>query len=175
MPTFPTCCTAKPLAPEQIDQAFPLVRLLAPTLSLEHWRRYARAMMQPPTATGGCGGIIVLADAAGYLFGLFSYVSRLDLLHGPTLQVDDLVVPHLVECGQATQVLEREMRDIARRFDCRGIRVRLARPSEPEGNVARFLGTSGYQAEGTTWCRTLPATPEKPQPGAGMRLEPDPR
>ena len=160
MPTLPTRCTAQPLAAEQIDQAFPLVRLLAPTLSLEHWRRYARAMTQPHSAAAGRGGIVVLADAAGYLFGLFSYVDRLDLLHGPTLQVDNLVIPHLLECRQATQVLEREMRDIARRFDCRGIRVRLARPAEPEGGVARFLATSGYRAEGTTWCRTLPATPE---------------
>ena len=159
MPKFPTCCTAKPLAAEQIDQAFPLVRLLAPTLTLEHWRGYARAMTQPPSATAGRGGIVVLADAAGYLFGLFSYTNRPDLLHGPTLQVDNLVILHLVECREATQVLEREMRDIARRLDCRGIRVRLSRPpaAEPEGDVARFLGASGYQAEGTTWCRTLPA------------------
>ncbi len=160
MPTLPTCCTAKPLAAEQIDQAFPLVRLLAPTLTLEHWRGYARAMTQPSSAAAGRGGIVVLADAAGYLFGLFSYVNRLDLLHGPTLQVDNLVIPHLVECREATQVLEREMRDIARRFDCRGIRVRLARPSTAEPDMARFLGTAGYRAEGTTWCRSLPATPE---------------
>ncbi len=160
MPRIPNCCTAKPLAAEQIDQAFPLVRLLAPTLSLEHWRGFARAMTQPPSASAGRGGIVVLADAAGYLFGLFSYVDCPDLLHGPTLQVDNLVIAHLVECREATQVLEREMRDIARRLDCRGIHVRLARPpaAEPEGDVAGFLRASGYQAEGTTLCRTLPAT-----------------
>jgi len=160
MHTIPTCCTAKPLAPEQIDQAFPLVQLHAPTLTLEHWRNYARAMTEAPPENAGCGGIVVLANAAGYLFGLFSYVNRLDLLHGPTLQVDNLVIMQLVECRESAQVAEHAMRDIARRHGCRSIRVRLSRPpaAKPEGGVARFLGASGYQAEGTTWCRTLPVS-----------------
>lgn len=159
MPTPSITCTAKRLAREQIDQAFPLVQLLAPKLSLGQWRENARALTQASPTPHAPHGIVVLMDAAGYFFGLFSYVGGLDLLHGPTLFVDNLVILHFVECGESSRLMEREMQEIARRLDCRSIQVRLVRalPSATGGGLSRVLAETGYRADGTTWWRTLPA------------------
>ncbi len=128
--------------------------------------RTSAAGRQPKWGTGtasaspGREGIVVLEDSAGYLFGLFSYADGLGLLHGPTLRVNNLVIPHFVACGEATGLMECAMQDIARRLDCRAIHVRLARSlgNAPKSGLARLLESSGYRAEGPTWCRVLPTT-----------------
>ena len=158
MSTPPTKSIAKPLASVKVDLAFPLIQLLASRLSLEQWRTYVRAMTDSTSPLQARKGIVVLEDASGYLFGLFSYVDGLELSHGPTLRVDNLVVPHLVDSGEAAGLMEREMRDIARRLDCRAIHVHLANlhGTKPSSALARFLNTAGYRDHGTIWCRTLP-------------------
>ncbi len=161
MPVPPTRCVAKPLTAEKFDLAFPLIQLLAPALTLEPWREFAGAMTDSMSALPGHHGIVVLEDAAGYVFGLFSYTDGLDPMHGPTLRVENLVVPHFVEGREATGLMEREMHDIARRLDCRAIVVHLTPPpgTEPRHGMARHLKATDYRVEGTVWWRILPATP----------------
>ncbi len=156
----PAHCVAKPLSAEKFDLAFPLSQLLAPELTLERWREFADAMTGSMSAPSGHHGIVVLEDSAGYVFGLFSYTDGLDLMHGPTLRVENLVVPHFVEGSEAAGLMEREMHEIARRLDCRAIVVHLA-PSpgtEPRHGMARYLEAADYRVEGTICCRILPAT-----------------
>jgi hypothetical protein len=83
-PMFPSY-TIKPIAKEGVDRAFPLMRAVAPDLSLQEWREYCR--------NGGQREETVLAiNASGYVKGLCVFSVRDHGRYGRLLDVPIFVV-----------------------------------------------------------------------------------
>lgn len=110
---------ARPLSPDQVDQAWPLVQAMVPGIDLQRWRSYVEAAApimdsaafddivtvqdHPALAAEGVGqGPTLAADVPptgmmtlqerGYIHALFRYTAADTLAHGRTLIVDDLMV-----------------------------------------------------------------------------------
>lgn len=164
---------AKPLGRRQIDQAFPLVRVLDPDVGVDRWRAFAAAVVTGGTledgapfslftplpeeiqndsdATPGLTGIMTIQDDQGYIHGLFSYFVKQDLHQGRVLSADNVIVLDMVDTAAAAAALLRAMDRTARALDCAAIHTYL-----PESDTAQ----PDYCATITQYCRE-----------AGHRLE----
>ncbi len=110
-----------PLPASRILQAYPLIREAAPEVTLDQWRRYARALARRRPKPGG--GIVALRCENGYIRGLFSYRIVPDLVRGRTLVVDCLVASTLFSPAEVVDTLLAEIERIARRHRCAEMRA----------------------------------------------------
>ena len=78
------------LTPDQVVQAYALVRLVASDLSLDVWRRFARQRLSRVETQ--VGGIHAVQDQRGNILGLASYTADASLEDVRTLTVDNLVI-----------------------------------------------------------------------------------
>jgi len=145
-----------PLRASLLLQAYPLVREAAPEVTLDQWRRYARALIRPPR--GRQSGIVALRCENDYLRGLFSYRVVPDLVSGRTLVVDCLAVSTLFSPGEIADALLAEAERIARRHRCATLRA--AFPTRAE-EIEEVLARRGFDPCGS--CRLKPLGPS----GAG--------
>ncbi|WP_448203693.1 hypothetical protein [Azospirillum sp. sgz302134] len=133
---------AKPLGQRQIDQAYPLVRAIAPDLAVEQWRAFAAALIgsvdtpAPSADTMPADtkptGIMTVQNARGYLHGLFSYAIEEHLRHGRILAVENFVVLDLFDATGPAEALLHAMDVLARGLGCTAIHTTL-----PEGLAGR--------------------------------------
>src|SRR3990172_1121619 len=104
----------RPLAPERVDQAFPVVRVVNRRLGLDDWRAYAQAL----AAAGRLDaprGVVTAETEDGYIHGLFSYVVVPNLWSERTMFADLFVAVGLRGGADAAHVLLDAMEEIARR------------------------------------------------------------
>lgn len=73
------------LQEDQLDQTLPLVRMAAPLVTGERWRRFARAL-----ADHG-GGILAALAGDGRPHGVAAYRTEESLIHGSVLRVEPMV------------------------------------------------------------------------------------
>ncbi|MBX6321331.1 MAG: hypothetical protein IRY94_05850 [Rhodospirillaceae bacterium] len=111
------------LSHQQIDQAFPLVQLAEPGLSLERWRAFAGCMARDDPAGFAAGTppercVVTAQDTAKYIHGLFCYRLREDLLADRTLKVSHFCVCSLVDPAGVTEALLRAIDILAGRLGC---------------------------------------------------------
>ena len=150
---------ARSLTPEQIPQAFPLISVTAPGLSLERWEDYASSFFGPsgPAMTGE---IVTVQNAEGYIYGLAICNPRPDLCHGRILEVENFVSLDLTGGRRAASVLLKAAEDRARAWDCACICISLLGidNSEPcaRGHPAVLLfQTAGYVGESKRLAKSL--------------------
>jgi hypothetical protein len=154
--------TARAIAPERADAAYPLARIAAPHLAIEGWRRLvARIGTGAPTSPLGLG-ILVAEDPHGYIHGLGIFHPAVDLDHGCTVLEAELVVPALFDpCPVAVALLE-QLRAEAERCVCPAIRIHLPAPDAAWSGhahaLAAALAGAGYDATAPVmrWRLTLP-------------------
>lgn len=129
----------------KIDLAYPLVRELKNDLTLETWRAYAGAYLEPKTVNTHHRGIIV-AEYRNYIRGLLCYDVLSDLVDLTTLSVRDVIVPGIPSGQPAARSLLQHLFAIAGAHGCGAIRVDLTEPmkwlarewSDPQGELFRF-------------------------------------
>ena len=112
---------------ERIDQAFPLVRDLAPDVDLARWHRFAEALAAQQSngefdTLSSPGGVMV-AERAGYIRGLFTYQVLPDLEHERVLLVQNFIVLEVVRREAAAKALMTAAVDLARDLSARAIHV----------------------------------------------------
>jgi len=115
---------ARSLTPEQIPQAFPLISVTAPELSLERWADYAASFIGP-SGSAMPGEIVTVQNAERYIFGLAICQPRSDLYEGRILDVENFVTLDLTGGRRAAGVLLKAAEDRARAWDCGCICVSL--------------------------------------------------
>jgi hypothetical protein len=138
----------RPLAPERIAQAFPLVMALDPGLTLDRWAHYVapsiRSLEAPEPRE-----ILTAQNKQGYIHGLASCRMRRDLRHGRVLEVENFVSLDLTGNKLAAQALLKGMEDLARDWNCRHICLSLLDPRmrdylrdahRPAGDLFDFAG-----------------------------------
>lgn len=155
---------AKPLGRRQIDQAYPLVRAVAPDLTIDRWRAFAASLIGPakasePDAPAPRTGVMTVQNARGYLHGLFSYVVEEHLRHGRILAVDNVVVLDLFDMTGPAETLLRSMDALARGLGCSAIHTMLpegcAGGPETGGSLFSCFRSEGHRAETLRMCKPL--------------------
>jgi hypothetical protein len=147
----------RPLDRNRVVQAFPLVRLTEPTLSLDDWCDFAEAYLvpgQPPER-----GVLVVQDGQGTLFGFLVYRVDMDLGHGRTLLVEHLVAQDLLATRRreiATALLQAAAK-LAPPLHCRAIHTLVPVNQLPfrQGWMAELLSRQGHHAEQVRLCKPL--------------------
>jgi len=117
----------RPLAPERIAQAFPLVMILEPGLTLDRWSHFAatfvRSLDLPEPRE-----IITAQNEQGYIHGLASCRLRYDLRHDRVLEVENFVSLDLTGHKCAAHALLEGMEALARDWNCSHICLSLLNP-----------------------------------------------
>lgn len=105
--------------PGVIAQAYPLVRMTAPEVTLEQWREHAGRLF----ATGG--GILAVSAGDSSLLGLATYRPEEDLRHGRVLRIDTIVTFELSHTSPARQALCEGLDRLARELGCSAVTLTL--------------------------------------------------
>lgn len=147
---MPETPSAIPLRLEGVDQAYPIVHTRHPALSMDEWRRYARALIAAADPVRG----VMTAQHGGYIRGLFCHWSECSLHHGDTLIVDNLTVMDLFYPNGAAQALIEAMEAMAGQFNCRAIRTLL--PDQLPQALHGRLEAQGHRMSEVVLCKAMP-------------------
>ncbi len=151
---------AVPLAPDKVDQAFPLAQLLASDLSLDEWQGFCRSAIQGPgTETGnrspGNVGIIIVLSDRDYIHGLCNYRIGTALGHGRVLYVDYFIALDIVGKETAARALMDAVNRLASAEHCETLHVAV--PVSSSWTISLFR-TLGHSCEFLHFCRPLTGT-----------------
>ncbi|SMH56767.1 hypothetical protein [Azospirillum agricola] len=180
---------AKPLGRRQIDQAYPLVCVIAPGLAVEQWRAFAAAVLDANGLTNGGAnggtndaaggspvsrtGIMTVQNAHGYLHGLFSYAIDDDLRHGRVMSVENFVVLDLFDVAGVAATLLRAMDGLARGLGCTAIHTTLPERYSSAGTTNNPITESflvqGHRHETIRLCKAVDGVNDNRVPATGLR------
>jgi hypothetical protein len=138
----------KPLAPEQIPQAFALVSIFDERLSQDAWCEYAAAVVEK--ADNGVGrGIMTVQCEEGYIYGLSVYHLKQELRRGRVLEIENFAVADLISAKTAAALLLESLESIARAQQCGCMSLRLLNPAMRKGlRRSNGPGADIFQAAG---------------------------
>lgn len=121
--------TVKSLTADQLDQAFPLIQAIAPSITLEEWRAFAEPLLEKPSgAPQAQGGVLIAEDERGYISGLVAYRVQQDLMHGSVLVAEHFIAFDFFERDRIADALARALEGLAAGHRCAAIHTML-----PEG------------------------------------------
>jgi hypothetical protein len=123
---------AGPLDRRHIAQAFPVINMDVPGLTIDRWRAVARARVRsvPHGGLGGPRGILSARNPAGYIHGLVIYEITDDLQHGRAFIASHLVTVRSAGSGEIVSALIGAMEKTARAYDCTSLRATLPMPAQ---------------------------------------------
>lgn len=136
MPTLRADCLTGP----QLELALPLVRLVAPEVTMEEWRDQAQR------AINLAGGVIAVFAEDGLVHGIALFQPRTMLRLGRVLQVDDLITMEMSRKAPVHRLLIDTLIHLARSLQCRSLTMAvpaetsattLEIPAEAEALAAR--------------------------------------
>ena len=135
-----------PLAPEQVTLAFPLVKAIAPDMTLERWRVYAGPFLRQPEGQAA-RKILTVQCEKGYIHGLAFCCCKPDLRLGCILEVENFVSLDLIGGKRAGRVLLKAVEKQARSWCCSHVRVSLLDGETRSHPVGAEFRNSGYRQE----------------------------
>ncbi len=142
----------RPLALDQIPQAFPLVSMLDTALTLEQWQDYASAMISPTgdrngrradvSVAGGPGAagpevpgrpreghqMLSVQSGQGHIYGVSAYWLKPDLRRERVMEIENFAVIDVTGTRRAARVLLDGLEALAREQGCSCIVVGLLNP-----------------------------------------------
>lgn len=138
------------LNPEQAEAAYPLVRVIAPELTLEQWLDYVERRCRE-------GGLMGLMGEDGTLIGLFSYRLGERLRLGRVLALDDFVTFELSKAAPGRAALIAAAEELARSLSCGGLEVRIGFRGFANGDSAKAAGwlSLGLELDSAIFVKSL--------------------
>ncbi|MBW4092456.1 MAG: hypothetical protein HIU82_15315 [Proteobacteria bacterium] len=141
--------TVTPLAAEQIDSAYPLVREVAPELTATAWRRYARRAIG---AAGGRAGILAARrEARPFPCGLVCYRKDEDLARGAVLVASHFIAMDILDPHPVLAALVAELEALAPRLGCTSVHAAVA---DHAAELDVVLAHAGHRRVGHTVSKT---------------------
>lgn len=146
------CFDVRPLAPERIPEAFPLVASLDQNITAQQWSDYASAFVDAPGQSDG-HGIMTLQDPQQHIVGLSVYHIRPDLHRGRLLVIENFAIVSLIKAQQAALTLLAAMEDLARDLGCSCLAISLLdrrirrSPNHPRSQAGRFFAGAGFRLD----------------------------
>lgn len=139
----------RPLKPREIGAAFPLARLLVPTLSLAAWQSFAAKLTAGAPASDH--GILAAESEGGYLCGLVIYRVMHDLRHGRLLTADHIVALDIVDRKPVAAAVLAALEHLGKALDCDALHTSLDAPQE---SLKAVWEDAGHHIEKTLLCKT---------------------
>ncbi len=142
----------RPLAPEQIPQAYPLVAIFDPKLTKEQWADYAAALVSGQ-GEGEHHSIITVQSTQDYIYGLSVYWLRPDLREGKILEIENFAVVDITGNRLAAKMLLQALQDMAFDRGCSCISISLLNPQmrkwlrEPKNPAMDLFRAVGFRGE----------------------------
>jgi GNAT superfamily N-acetyltransferase len=140
----------RPLATEQIAQAYPLLSVCDPALTLEQWTSYAGGLLN-----GGNGDgrrILTVQNPENHIYGLSVYCLRPDLWRGSVLEIDNFAVLDIVRGRTTAGVLLQALEELGRECGCSCLSIQLINPKMrrwlrgPDGPSKDLFSTAGFRS-----------------------------
>ncbi|MFQ6017175.1 MAG: hypothetical protein ACE5KF_03180 [Kiloniellaceae bacterium] len=145
----------RPLTPDRIAQAYPLVQAALPEVSLGDWRDFAAPLVSPKAQPDA--GIITVISERDYIAGLCSYHIAHDLRHGPALIADHFLALDLFDQRAVVHALAEAIESLAKDRLCTAIHTNLPETGAKisDGWLIRLLGNRGHRIESLRMCKVL--------------------
>jgi hypothetical protein len=138
---------------KEIATAYPLARMLAPSLDLAAWQRFAGAILDgAPTEERG---ILAAEGEGGYLCGLLIYRVVHDLRHGRVLTADHVLALDIVDRKPVAAALLSALEELSEALGCDALHTGFDTPQE---TLKALWEGAGHQVERTLLCKTPSAT-----------------
>jgi hypothetical protein len=162
MPQF----TVVDMAEDQFEAAYPLVRSIAPGVSLDRWLDYARDARRK-------GGLLGLTVDGGALFGLLVHRKEKSLRRGWVLYVDHCVTFEFNRASPGRRVLCEAAETRALELGCSALEYRLGSRGYADGDSAKGQGwvSLGHSLESVVF--TKPVCPDDASDHIGLLLAAD--
>jgi hypothetical protein len=143
------------LTTERVAQAFPLIQIAFPAVSLEDWRDFATplARAQGPADDG----IITVVSEQDYIVGLCCYRVTQDLRHGAVLLANHFLILDLFGQQAVVRALADAVESLAREWRCTAIHTSLPATGVKgaENWLVRNLRSRGHRVESLRMCKLL--------------------
>ena len=144
------------LMASQFRQAFPLIQLIIPYVTLESWVQYAHAFCR-----GDCGAAGMLSAQAedGYIYGLACYRVVPDPQFSRTLVVEHFVALDLFDGSATARALIDAIERMAHDQHCAQVHLTLPQAriefGETDGSLPGSIRGAGYDVNSVTLCKRL--------------------
>lgn len=142
----------RPLAPDQISQAFAMVSMLDVGLTMEQWLGYATALTAPSAKSEG-RSMLSVQSGQGHIYGVSAYWLKPDLRRDRILEIENFAVVDVTGTRRAARVLLEGLEVLARRQGCSCLVISLLNPmmrrrlrDEREATVDLFKAT-GFRGD----------------------------
>lgn len=142
----------RPLAAEQIPQAYPLVTLFDGELSLEQWTVYASGLLNG-TNGSGIPGILTVQTPDRYIYGLSVSWLRPDLWRGTILEIDNFAVIDMARGRTIADLLLKALENLGRESGCSCLSIKLITPKmrrwlrAVEGSEKDLFSAAGFRSD----------------------------
>jgi hypothetical protein len=149
----------RPLTPGRVAQAFPLIQIAFPALSLQDWQYFATPLA---SAQGQAdGGIITVVSEQGYIVGLCCYRVARDFQHGVVLMADHFLILDLFGQQAVVGALADAAESLARERRCTAIHTSLPETGVKGADawLVRILRGRGHRVESLGMCKPLASPP----------------
>ncbi|HXG81775.1 MAG TPA: hypothetical protein VNJ05_08235 [Sphingomicrobium sp.] len=121
------------LKPAQADDAYPLIRAIAPEVSLDAWRDYVQRRYRS-------GGLLGLRSESGAVVGVLSYRLGERMRHGQVLALDDFVTFELSQAAPGRTALLEAAEKLALELGCTGLELRVGSRGFADEHNAKAQG-----------------------------------
>ncbi len=149
----------RPLTPERVAQAFPLIQIALPAVNLEDWREFAAplARAQGPADDG----IITVVSEQVDFVGLCCYRVTQDLRHGAVLLANHFLILDLFGQQAVVRALADAVESLARERRCTAIHTSLPETVVKGADdwLVRILRSRGHRVESLRMCKLLANSP----------------
>ena len=115
------------LDPSRIDNAYPLVQLCRPGVSLESWRRFARERVYGNELNGRLGFLIAEDQFLQTISGLAECSWVFDLMAKKVLRIENLMISGILSCQERAiaAVLIRAAEKLAGEKNCEAVELHI--------------------------------------------------
>lgn len=154
---------------DMIDRAYPLVRNIAPGITLDRWNRFARPLVASRSSSWP-RGLMTIQNTASCILGLFGFEVRDDLNEGRTLHLDNIITASIPGRETIWAAIMAAADHLATVNGCRAIRAGLVGELDDLGKdrawLIHSLEDAGFALEGVRACKRLGGEPAAPPVGA---------
>lgn len=157
---------------DRVDRAYPLVRNIAPQITLERWNRFVRPLLASRSSVWP-RGVMTIQNAAECILGLFSFEVRDELNDGRTLLLDNIVTASIPGRDAIWAAVMDAADHLAQVHGCRAIRAGLGGDLDTSDRDRAWLVSSlegaGFALDGIRACKRLDAPSRSlPRPAAAV-------
>jgi hypothetical protein len=131
----------RPLASDQVLQAYPLITIFDPELIQAQWSSYAEDVIAKSRSGAGHGILTVQSDEQ-YIYGLSAYWPKPDLHQGRVLEIENFAVVDFTGNRRVARLLLDGLEDLLLNPQ---MRKWLRQPRNPAMDVFRHAGFRGEQ------------------------------